>query len=78
MTSAIEVLPRKIDGDGILGLQVVDPGEDEAKGFLGGGRTLETGPGARRAPPAGAQMWTGGFFLSLPSLHCTRARSGDH
>ena len=48
MASAIEVLPREIDGDGVLGLHVVEAREDQAQGLLGRRDALETGSGARR------------------------------
>ncbi len=68
--SAIEVLPREIDGDGVLGLHVVEAGEDEAKGLLGVRTHLgDRSGGATRAGPGDCRCGQGA--LSFRFLHFT-------
>jgi hypothetical protein len=52
----------KIDGDGILGLHVIEAGEDQAKNLLGGRTQLGDrfgGPSSTR--PSECRCWQGSF-----------------
>ena len=63
----------EIDGDGVLGLHVVEAGEDQAQNLLGVGTHLGDGlGGAAVRRPERVQMWTGAF----PFAAAHRARVG--
>ena len=75
MVSAMVDLPAKIDGDGVLGLHVVEACEDQAKDLLGG-RTQPWRPVRRRCgrqPEQIAGVGRGPFL----SLHQPPAKQGN-
>ena len=72
MVSAIVDLAGEIDGDGVLGLHIVEAGEDQAQNLLSVGTHLGDGLGG--AAGAGSRECRSGQVPFL-SLHHRPARS---